>query len=217
MAPTPPQEPTNPLTEALRGLFGPLLNLLKDWPPLLAFGGVTMLLVVVVALLGAVVPDNLVLLLYLAFVLTEAAFVWSLWDERRRASAPPQERLENEMQKDKAETSPGSQTSIGQSEGPVLSGTFHGPVTVGAQPTPSAPAPTTTPPDADQSELVRLHQVLSTRFDQEELRTLCFKLGVAYDDLRGEGRDAKARELVGYMDRRGELDRLRAVVEAERP
>ncbi len=89
MSSTPPQQPSNPLTEVLRGLFGPLLSLIKDWPPLLAFGGVTMLLVVLLALLGAVVPDNLVLLLYLAFGLTELAFAWSLWDERRRAPASP--------------------------------------------------------------------------------------------------------------------------------
>jgi formylglycine-generating enzyme required for sulfatase activity/energy-coupling factor transporter ATP-binding protein EcfA2 len=88
MSATPPKPSNNPLAEALRGLFGPLLDLLKGLPPLLAFGGVTMLLVVVIALLGAVVPDNLVPLLYLAFVLTEAAFVWSLWDERRRAGPP---------------------------------------------------------------------------------------------------------------------------------
>jgi len=64
------------MTETLRGLFGPLLNIIKGWPPLLSFGGVTIFLVVILSLLGAVVPDNLVPLLYLAFVLTEAAFVW---------------------------------------------------------------------------------------------------------------------------------------------
>jgi hypothetical protein len=77
-------------------------------------------------------------------------------------------------------------------------------------------------PDAggagDETDLTRLHQVLQSRFDREELRTLCFELGVSYDDLRGEGRAAKARELVLFMSRRtGGLARLRAAVEAARP
>jgi hypothetical protein len=95
---------------------------------------------------------------------------------------------------------------------------FHGPVTVGATPQPSPQAPGAAPPDADSGALDRLYHVLHTRFDQEELRTLCFKLGVNYDDLRGEGHSAKARELVLYMSRRmGGLERLRAVIQAERP
>lgn len=112
----------------------------------------------------------------------------------------------------------GSQTNIEQSEGPVLSGTFHGPVTVGAPPAASPPAPPTTAPQADADELARLHQVLSARFDREDLRTLCFRLGVEYDDLPAQGRDAKARELVRYMSRRADgLERLRAAIEDERP
>ena len=90
-----------------------------------------------------------------------------------------------------------------------------------AQPKPH-PAPTAQPtapaPSVDQSELDRLYEVLVARFDREELRTLCFKLGVDYADLPGEGRDAKARELVRYMSRRtGGLTRLRDAIQAERP
>jgi hypothetical protein len=118
----------------------------------------------------------------------------------------------------RGQTVQGSQTNIGQSEGPVLSGTFHAPVSVGTGPAPSTPAPAAASPAADQGELDRLHQVLNARFDREELRTLCFKLDVSYDDLRGEGHSAKARELVLYMSRRtGGLERLREVIEAERP
>jgi tetratricopeptide (TPR) repeat protein len=36
---------------------------------------------------------------------------------------------------------------------------------------------------------------------KEELRDLCFDLGVKYDDLPGEGAAAKARELVDYLER----------------
>ncbi len=47
----------------------------------------------------------------------------------------------------------------------------------------------------------RVRQFLSTHFDTEELRTLCFDLGVEYDDLPGEGRAGKVRELVRYIER----------------
>jgi len=38
-------------------------------------------------------------------------------------------------------------------------------------------------------------------FSKEELRDLCFDLGVKYDDLPGEGAAAKAREVVKYLER----------------
>jgi hypothetical protein len=61
---------------------------------------------------------------------------------------------------------------------------------------PGAP-PTSTP--EEQARLTRLREILDARFDREELRTLCFDLGLNYDDLPGEGRAAKARELVARM------------------
>ncbi len=89
-----------------------------------------------------------------------------------------------------------------------------------SQSAPSAALAPTTPaaPTAGQPELDRLYEALVARFDREELRTLCFKLGVDYDDLRGEGREGNARELVKYMSRRtGGLEQLRAAIRAERP
>jgi hypothetical protein len=56
--------------------------------------------------------------------------------------------------------------------------------------------------------LVKLHRILDKGFDLEELRTLCFELGVDYDDLRGEGKVNKARELISYLDRRGRTSEL---------
>ena len=53
-----------------------------------------------------------------------------------------------------------------------------------------------------------LHQALIDRYDLEELRTLCAQFGVPFDDLRGEGRSAKARELILWLQRRGRLDEL---------
>lgn len=53
-----------------------------------------------------------------------------------------------------------------------------------------------------------LYSHLLMHFDLEGLRTLCFKLGVEYDDLRGEGRAGKARELIMLLQRQGRLDEL---------
>ena len=57
-----------------------------------------------------------------------------------------------------------------------------------------------------------LHQALLTRYDLEELRTLCVQLDVDFDDLRGESRQAKARELILWLRRRGRLDQLAAAL-----
>jgi hypothetical protein len=64
---------------------------------------------------------------------------------------------------------------------------------------------------------VEARLILTLHFDLEELRTLCFDLGVDYDSLRGEGKAAKARELIAYMQRRGQLDRLIAETKKLRP
>jgi hypothetical protein len=53
----------------------------------------------------------------------------------------------------------------------------------------------------EQERLTRLLDILATRFDLEELRTLCFEMQVNYDDLSGEGIKSKARELISYLKR----------------
>jgi hypothetical protein len=66
---------------------------------------------------------------------------------------------------------------------------------------------------------VNLYRVLTRLFDDEELRTLCFELGedYDYDNLRGEGKKAKARELVALAERKGHLTELEATIRRERP
>ena len=62
-----------------------------------------------------------------------------------------------------------------------------------------------------------LHELLTASFNNEEIRTLCFELGVVYDDLGGEGRSDKIRELVLYMSRLNRLDALVEVAIKQRP
>ena len=40
------------------------------------------------------------------------------------------------------------------------------------------------------------------------MKTLCSDLGVDYDNLGGEGKEAKIRELIAYLNRRSELSLL---------
>jgi hypothetical protein len=62
-----------------------------------------------------------------------------------------------------------------------------------------------------------LHRLLAQYFDREELRTLCFELGIDYDDLGGEGKTNKARELVAYLERHGRLFELITLGKKLRP
>jgi len=53
-----------------------------------------------------------------------------------------------------------------------------------------------------------LHNALDKYFNEEELRTLCFELGVDYADLPGIGQSAKARELITYAERHSGITEL---------
>lgn len=57
---------------------------------------------------------------------------------------------------------------------------------------------------------------LAKYFDGEEIRTMCFVLGVEYDNLAGETKNAKVRELLKYLQRHGGMERLIAYCSRER-
>lgn len=56
--------------------------------------------------------------------------------------------------------------------------------------------------DMDIPDLAELHRLITSHFDNDELQTLCFSLGVNYDDLRGSAKVSKVRELISYLERR---------------
>lgn len=66
-----------------------------------------------------------------------------------------------------------------------------------------------------QQAHVALRLVLARRYNLEELRTLCFDLGVEFDDLPGEGKTAKIRELIKQCRRAGMLDDLIAATRGD--
>ncbi len=53
-----------------------------------------------------------------------------------------------------------------------------------------------------------LFRLIITDFDEGELRKLCFYLGIDYENLPGQTRVDKVRELVYYMDRHGRITEL---------
>jgi hypothetical protein len=53
-----------------------------------------------------------------------------------------------------------------------------------------------------------LRQNLVGNFGDNDLRDLCFDMDVDYESLPGEGKSAKARELIAYCERRGRLPEL---------
>jgi hypothetical protein len=81
---------------------------------------------------------------------------------------------------------------------------------------------TTTRPTGETSKekgkpLTELRQVLDARFSEEELRMLCFDLSIDYDDLPGEGKAGKARELVAFLGRHGRIPELLEIGRQLRP
>jgi len=65
--------------------------------------------------------------------------------------------------------------------------------------------------------LTHLHQSIVRHYNLEELRTLCFNLGINYDDLGGEGLSAKTRELVLRLGRNKRFDKLLTTLRQNRP
>jgi hypothetical protein len=63
----------------------------------------------------------------------------------------------------------------------------------------------------------KLRQILEARFSVGELKTLCQDLAIDYENIPGETKADRARELVSYYERRGDIDPLRAAIRASRP
>lgn len=62
-----------------------------------------------------------------------------------------------------------------------------------------------------------LRKALVQYFDLEEIKTLCFDMGVDYDDFPGDTKSSKARSLITYCERRSLLDELQKSCQASRP
>jgi tetratricopeptide (TPR) repeat protein len=65
--------------------------------------------------------------------------------------------------------------------------------------------------------LIYLRKLLAIHCNEEEIKTLCFDVGVGYDDLSGDTLAGKARELVSHLEKRGRIADLVRVGQAARP
>jgi len=73
---------------------------------------------------------------------------------------------------------------------------------------PQVPGATAVRDSSKRSARAALRHILTERFDEEGLRTLCFDLDVDYDDLPAHGKAGKARELVKHFEQRGRMPEL---------
>lgn len=108
----------------------------------------------------------------------------------------------------------GGGDALGQ--GAVKAGDVHGAIITGSgnviHTGRASGSPVSLPPT-----LAPLRDKLTHYFNKGELKTLCFDLGVAYDDLPGDTRTELAQALVEYCHERGRLPELVRRCQAERP
>lgn len=71
--------------------------------------------------------------------------------------------------------------------------------------------------DIEQANLVKLFQKIDRHFNDADLRDLCFQLNVEYENLAGQGKRDKVRELVLWMKRNGRLPDLITLASQLRP
>ena len=62
-----------------------------------------------------------------------------------------------------------------------------------------------------------LYHKLNKSFNSEELRTICFFLEVDYDNLNGNEKSSKIRELILLCERSGSLKELLTKCQEQRP
>lgn len=75
----------DPLSEALRSVFGPIVKQSAKWPPILAYGLPAMVAVLLIIALGLVVPLRLVWLLAIVVLAPLAGYIVVDWNTRHRS------------------------------------------------------------------------------------------------------------------------------------
>jgi hypothetical protein len=69
----------------------------------------------------------------------------------------------------------------------------------------------------DQTSLARLQKNISRSFIIEELKQVCYGLGIDYETIERVSKDSTIIELIGYFDRRDRIDELVTALEKQRP
>ena len=80
-----------------------------------------------------------------------------------------------------------------------------------------APATSDTSAATPDTQTLDLFRTLAGRFNLDELETVCWELGLKFEDLPAQTLSGKARQLVEKAAAQGVLDGLRGIVAHERP
>lgn len=62
-----------------------------------------------------------------------------------------------------------------------------------------------------------LVEFMARHFNDEEIKDVCFRMQIEYNDLAAEGRSGKIRELVLFVERHGRVQELHKLVRKLRP
>ncbi len=81
----------------------------------------------------------------------------------------------------------------------------------------SIPAAAINEENPTQVNSAALRKIIATSFNQAEMETICFDLGLDYEAIPGDTKDKKVIELIKYMERRYEIDAFLDVLQKERP
>lgn len=68
-----------------------------------------------------------------------------------------------------------------------------------------------------QAKVIALRDFIVKAYSLSDLKTLCFQVGVCYDDLAGDGLSMKALRLIDNRQRRGLLDEVGELCKRQRP
>ena len=66
-------------------------------------------------------------------------------------------------------------------------------------------------------ELIIIQEVLRSRFNFEEIKMLCFRMGIVFEDIGGDTLQGKIRELLLFLERRKQISKLLQEIKQERP
>jgi len=69
----------------------------------------------------------------------------------------------------------------------------------------------------EQMILARLYLTVEGQFNEREFMNLCFRLGVDYENLGGQGKAARVQALIEMLHRNGRVGELMEVVKEMRP
>jgi len=73
------------------------------------------------------------------------------------------------------------------------------------------------PLQPDEFHRTQLRRLLGLCFSLDEIKTLAFDTGVDFDELGGETKTSKIRELILFAERENKIDALVAATGRERP